>query len=425
VRAAIHIGMEKTGTTSIQAFLRTNRTALLDQGFLVPTSLGVLPPRVLVMLGIEEGSLLGDHRLAGLGDDQAISSFVAGRLSEFNAEIAATSPRTVILTNERLSSHLNSPERVQRFRTWVDKHFTEGEIVVYLRRQDEMHLAMYSTNVKTGRTSPFRVPKDGDGATDRYDYERMLGLWRDAFAGWPIQVGVFERDQLVDGNVVQDFCDLVGIDTESLPMPSRRNLSYGWEALEFLRGMNRHIPYVSPSTDLTGRSRWSPGISELRGGLLAALEQSTSGSAALEWYAPVGRDEWLSRYGDGNAAIAREYLDRPSGELFAAGPPPEDPSTPPELTLDLAIEISAGLWTYQRRRVIELEESERTLRNQVRELRNQRARLRRRLRQAEGAQASQQAPTLDAGLASEQWHWWEKGRQQARRLSKRIRREHG
>ena len=302
------------------------------------------------------------------------------------------SPAAVVLTNERLSSHLNTVERANQFRSWAERYFSHIDIVVYLRRQDEMLLAMYSTNVKTGRTSPFRVPLPAAGEWDRYDYEKILGIWGAAFPEGRMSVRVFEREQLVDGDVVADFCETVGIRMQGLSTPAWKNVSFGSDALEYLRRLNRHLPYVAPPTVVGGRSPWSPGISELRGGLLTALDEVTAGSSSLTWTSPDGRAEFLDRYASSNRRIARDYLQRGDGDLFTRHAPAVEQGSPPELDMDRSFEISAGLWAFQRRRVIELEAERKALRQEVRRLRRQRASLRQRLRRREGTDV---APEVD------------------------------
>ena len=372
VRAVVHIGMEKTGTTSIQAFLRKNRTALIERGFLVPESLGALPPRTLVMLGIEPGTLVGDHRLAGLSSPDEVSSYLDDRMNEFTREIANTEPECVVLTNERLSVSLNSRERIERFRSWVEAIFDDATIVVYLRRQDEMLLAMYSTLVKVGHTNKFSVPVQRQGGWDRYDYRAMLSLWASVFGENRLIVRVFEFPQLEAGDVVQDFCRQVGIEHAGLSMPAEKNKSLTGEAIEFLRAFNQHVPYEASGPPVSGRPQWSPGISELRKGLLPALEEATARGEPLVWQGSVRRSDFLARYADGNSEIASEYLGRADGRLFLSEPTeglgdggPRDEVGSSLETQD-AVAIAAALWTYQRRRILALEDSVlRLQRNQV------------------------------------------------------------
>ena len=50
-RAILHIGTEKTGTTSIQKFLFQNRRKLLSSGTLFPESAGYISNQRLVVYG--------------------------------------------------------------------------------------------------------------------------------------------------------------------------------------------------------------------------------------------------------------------------------------------------------------------------------------------------------------------------------------
>jgi len=49
----LHIGTEKTGTTSIQEFLNLNRVALRDKGFLAPNSGGERHQSNFALIGFD------------------------------------------------------------------------------------------------------------------------------------------------------------------------------------------------------------------------------------------------------------------------------------------------------------------------------------------------------------------------------------
>lgn len=52
----LHIGLEKTGTTSVQAFLHMNRAPLAQAGIWMPGCLGHLNHKLLAAYGFEVGS---------------------------------------------------------------------------------------------------------------------------------------------------------------------------------------------------------------------------------------------------------------------------------------------------------------------------------------------------------------------------------
>lgn len=353
------------------------------------------------MLGVEPGTLVGDHRLAGLTQREEIGPFLDARMADFDEEVSIHQPQTVVLTNERLSSNLNSPERVSRFATWIKERFSDATVLVYLRRQDEMHLAMHSTRVKVGRSEPFRVPPVHSG-WDRYDYCAMLDLWSEAFGQRSLIVRVFESQQLSHGDVVQDFCATVGIDVETMRVPRKQNLSLGADALEFLRVFNQFVPYESSDPPKSGRPIWSPGISEYRGGLLPALDQAAAGDRPLAWHGDVSRRDFLKRYDRGNSRIAKEYLGRADGRLFLDSPESQESPHVGSLSTNRAVEIAAGLWIAQRQRIIELEETETRLRASVSQLTKARRRLRRRLKRALAAPTTTEV-TSAARIPGSRW----------------------
>jgi len=98
-KAVLHIGTEKTGTTSIQRFLFDNLRVLRNQGFLFPSSCDFLNNRNLVIYAKENipAGFLGLPTDLSTGKQQWNSNFEAAhekQIKEFQA--ASSGDSTVI-----------------------------------------------------------------------------------------------------------------------------------------------------------------------------------------------------------------------------------------------------------------------------------------------------------------------------------------
>src|SRR5262249_49404763 len=145
---------------------------------------------------------------------------------------------------------------------------------------------------------------------------------------------VFEPAQLHHDGLLADFCRAIAFEPyEHLERPPDQNTSLGIDTLEFLKRFNMHVPVLS------GRF---PNHS--RGDIVQAIG-AISNNARLRPSSKVARD-FLDRYVESNAAVARKYLKRADGVLFT-DEPQNRPERLPALDVDKAIEITAKLWKWQ------------------------------------------------------------------------------
>lgn len=128
MRCILHIGCEKTGTTSLQQFLGSNRAALLAQGILHPESLrrpGRFNHSSLAAFALDEGRNLHPQRMFGLGDLDSTERFRRDLRARFSEEIARHREHisTVVCSNEHLSSLIHSQVELAWLKAFLEPHF--------------------------------------------------------------------------------------------------------------------------------------------------------------------------------------------------------------------------------------------------------------------------------------------------------------
>ena len=342
MRVLLHIGSEKTGTTSIQHWAAANRAALAARGILYPEAPGERPnPRpepnhVGLALAVSERArrpdLLG---MLGLADPAAAAAYGARMEERLAAEIAAAGCGTLLLSNEHLSSRLRDEAEVAALRALLERAagaVTEWRIVLYHRRQDEMVQSIYAMRVLHGATEPFRTAARRDDP--RLDPRPILGHFARVFGEASVTARPFDRGRLVGGDAVADLMSLLGVDPRGAGFapPPRANVSLAGEPLELLRLVNAHLP-------ATREGQPNPA----RGRLLAALRRLPAGPRAA--LAPrAALDAFLARYAEANAEIARRWLRRDDGLLF--DPPGEAEASLPvarPLTAERAVALLAPI----------------------------------------------------------------------------------
>jgi hypothetical protein len=183
-RCFVHAGTHKTGTTSIQTFLRDNRDWFGANGVLIPRS------------GRSENDA-GHHNLAlqllGLPD------FVPerGGLQELTGELRASDLDTACISSENFSHLARRPDVLVRLRDAILAAGYTPLVVMYLRPQVSYVVSIYAEIVKNGHLKPFDVYRReiaghgsffwGDVPGPTFHYDLLL----DSFAA------VFGRDAIV------------------------------------------------------------------------------------------------------------------------------------------------------------------------------------------------------------------------------------
>jgi len=137
-RLIVHVGIHKTGTTSIQGVLDAEYERLRDNGILYPKA----------GRGIKNEIVMPLHHplILSLIDDNDQAAFF--HIEALRTEIHEAAPTTVIISSEVLSREYLSSQvfrDIQRIfpeasRTWM----------IYLRRQDRLAMSRYAEGIKTG-----------------------------------------------------------------------------------------------------------------------------------------------------------------------------------------------------------------------------------------------------------------------------------
>lgn len=199
----LHIGLNKTGTSSIQKFFNNNHQVL--------ESLGVLYPRT----GLHDSAHYGfSKKLIGLPSAANVS--LADGIQDVIRE-AATKKQNVVISSEYL--FLATYEQIFEIKQFLDKTGVDIRIVIYLRRHDYWVDSLFNQAVKT---APGNQVWDLDireyfiyllGAAEfEIRYPKIIDKWADVFGQGNVLVRPFEKSQFYNGDLIWDFCRLIGLE---------------------------------------------------------------------------------------------------------------------------------------------------------------------------------------------------------------------
>lgn len=339
-RALLHIGTEKTGSTSIQKFLYANRRRLAQAGYLYPHSAGLMSNTRLVVYAKDEPEADLVPRGLDATDADALADWKTRFVVEHCAEVLPFLGRrgdaTLVYSSEHLQSRLTTREEIERVARLMRALVDEVRIVVWLRRQDRFALSAHGTAVRAGNPNPFSFERIG-GTGPYYDYRRLLENWAAAFGEEALTVRVFERARLAKGDVVEDFREHadVGRGLRGLVRPEPENRALSWSAQATLRAFNAGR---FDETRVSGHDR-----AALHRFLLDAVEavEDPNGS-----WRPARAEAvaFQRRFDEANAEIAARWL---GGQGFDSSfdEYPEHPAPPPaEAEAEARLEHLIDAW---------------------------------------------------------------------------------
>ena len=206
----LHIGGAKCGSSAIQAFLRQNAGALRDRGI-------ALPGKMLDFSSEVTGEQIWAFEDAAVGGD---TEGLSVRLSRLFDEAGEGGCDRVILSAENICNHPTLAHAVARARG-----NRPVKVVFYVRRQDDFlisgwqqwHLKMFPS------VEAFLADRVGRVGC----WYSMITPWADVFGDANVVVRPFVRDQLKDRDVVADFCEAAGLDSQGLePLRRQANPSF-------------------------------------------------------------------------------------------------------------------------------------------------------------------------------------------------------
>ncbi|WP_134726307.1 hypothetical protein [Paracoccus luteus] len=332
----LHIGTEKTGTTSIQQALAASRDALAERGILYPALLGTENHMEIAAaaMGPRANDSIQIQELARTGLD--LPAYVDAVRARLAAEIEATGANTLLISNEHCHGRLDTPESVQRLAQLLGAPFRRVRVIVYLRRQDQMAVSLHSTRLKGGGTGAM-LPQWGI-VPQYYDPHGLMARYADVFGQAAITPRLYERNRLAGGDVVRDFFQTaeLGIDP---PAMTKANPSLSRAQARFLSLFNARVPLIVDRK-----------VNPDRGPVVAAIIRVLPGPPARPARAEAMR---FQQQFDVVNRLARERfmptLDRPTlfDDDFSAYPEAGDDDQP--LTEEEFAAFAEALWVYGRK----------------------------------------------------------------------------
>ena len=244
----VHIGLRKAGSTSIQAFLHANGEALRELSIDYP----------LIGRAARNNHLNLAREIRGLTEFDPAE----GTVAELSAYWRGADAEVMILSAEAFEECETAEAlKLADLRRRADEDI---RIVMIIRDLIGLMPSSYAQMVKLGvkihEFDDFFKKRMRDR---RIDYFATAQRWADAFGWESLRVRVLDRDHLLNGDLVDDFLSIAGVDPSEdrarrLRRPGAANVSPGWRVVEAIRALygGRHgLPDGHPLADAVRHSR--------------------------------------------------------------------------------------------------------------------------------------------------------------------------
>jgi len=299
MRLIVHIGYNKTGTSSIQSYCFEHAEALRRDGLCYST------------IGTHDNAHYVVSKLfIGAPSSEAVNT-PPDLMERFREDFERSGCESLLLSSEYLvlANHIH----IQAIRDALYKYFQvdECKIVVYLRRHDLWFESLFNQAVKNVDSPPWEldikdyVIQSLGGAGNRPHYFTVLEHWAKEFGKDAMIVRPFETAQFVGGSLISDFFahafpqHKAGFETSDI----RTNVSVSPNKL-YMIGLLRRWP-KSPERDTAINK------------MLNAPDTSETAFPADFGVLTKKQRRGIVRFFEPEyARIAKKYLKRSNGKLF-------------------------------------------------------------------------------------------------------------
>ena len=291
----IHIGPHKTGTSSIQWFLKENRAELLKHGYFVPES------------GANHGA---HHAIVRKLCGQELRDHQQSAAAEFARALDETPSEAVVISSEALNPLLKKRDLAGIFFTRTRELNLEPKLVLFPRNQSQFINSCYSQAVKGFRRSePFEAFVQGATRRFSFRYSPLIELAK--IYDVELVPRPFTGETIARG-VVPEFLKAIGLDPSQFRDTNvRRNEAAGPFTVGVARGVLRSVSSTGK------RLKW---LQAVRCGTKLATYLKDKGLADAGYCGlttTLARDietQWRSD----NDAFAQRVWRAPWSEIFAA-----------------------------------------------------------------------------------------------------------
>lgn len=245
MKAIIHIGMPKTGSSSIQEFLRLNRAQIAQRGFRYARFQAQFGSQYefgvsALTRADTEISDFTAKRVMGLPDMATQQAYTARYLDFLDAKLAQWEEPIFLGSSEHLVPWVRSPKLIESLQSILQPRFPDGvRYLLYIRPQTSFVTSSYSERMRRGEY--ISLDEHLKIATNLANYNQLVSRWETGVGAENLDVRLMTRDAMIDGDLLTDFCGAIGLDHHGLVRPNLENPSLTKAQIKWRYRLNRFL----------------------------------------------------------------------------------------------------------------------------------------------------------------------------------------
>jgi len=242
-RCVIHVGLHKTGTTSIQHYCWSNRESLLQQGVAYPDIDGnPNHSRSMYSLFCPRPWMYYLNRLQGIETQEQAEAHNAG-LRERLLQLFQENRSEVFLFSGEDMSNLNRPAG-RKMHAFLEPHFEDFAILAYMREPVSCLSSIFAQHVSDGRTMDEVLDRFRNRIHTCLNYAQRVAPFLLAFGRQNVTIRSYDPGRFHQGSLVADFFQAMGreLPPQAEAAQPRANTSLCATALQVFDRINRVEP---------------------------------------------------------------------------------------------------------------------------------------------------------------------------------------
>lgn len=245
MKAVIHVGLPKTGSSSIQEFLSLNTEALRERGIrhapYDPTKGSQYEFAVTALNAVDRPIPDGPPRaILGLHSDGDRQRYAQAYTDWLDAARPSWHEPLFVGSSEHLQAWLRGPKAIKALDDFLHARFSSVDYVLYLRSQTDLIVSNFSERVRRGDAISFE--EHFENSLKRHDLFDIVNLWESAAGPDRVTVRLLTPGALTGGDLITDFCAILGTTPDGLARARRMNSALSAEETDLRLRLNRWLP---------------------------------------------------------------------------------------------------------------------------------------------------------------------------------------
>lgn len=183
MKLILHIGLEKTGSTTIQEFLYQNQNYLNKNKIYLSNILGKSNNRKLPAFftdNLNDDYFVNKNIASSVEKNLHFKNFENDFQKEF--EDIKNNYNYYLISSEHFHSRLTNINQIKKLKSFLSKFFSKILIIAYFRNQEDAVVSYYSTSLKNGGTYTFdEFVGKFDSNSYFFNYLEISNNWSEVF----------------------------------------------------------------------------------------------------------------------------------------------------------------------------------------------------------------------------------------------------